>query len=278
MIPLKKNTGSKCFNGLYCIHLELTSRCNKNCWMCGRRKIDREYPEITMNYGDMDFSLVEKISRQVPDGIVVQFHNNGDPFLYPRLGEAVRLFKRQIRCMDTNGKLLVEKASEVIDLLDTLTVSIVENDPEADDQYDIVKKFLSIKGERKPLMVYRILGQVKDLDRWEAIGGVIARRILHNPLGSFQYTHKPTIPEIGMCVEILNHMAINRFGRVSSCVRFDPQGLGVLGDVNETALVDIWGSEKRHQWIDLHKQGKRVEIPLCSKCHYWGVPTGPRQF
>lgn len=276
MVPLKKNAGLKCFNGLYCIHLELTSRCNKNCWMCGRRKIDCEYPEITMNYGDMDFSLVENISRQVPDNIVVQFHNNGDPFLYPRLGEALRLFKRQIKCLDTNGKLLVEKAQEVIGLLDTLTVSVIENDPEADDQYETVRKFLLIKGERKPLMVYRLLGQVKDSGRWEDLGGVIVRRILHNPLGSFQYSHKPAIPEIGMCVEILNHMAINRFGKVSSCVRFDPKELGVLGNANETALADIWNSEKRRQWIDLHKQGKRIEIPLCSKCHYWGIPRGPQ--
>ncbi|MBI4620258.1 MAG: hypothetical protein HY739_08870 [Desulfobacterales bacterium] len=95
---------SSCFNGLYCINLELTSRCNKNCWMCGRRKIDREYPEIAMNYGDMDLELVKKIAKQLPEGIVVQFHNNGEPLLYPRFGEAIRLFKDQIKCVDTNAK------------------------------------------------------------------------------------------------------------------------------------------------------------------------------
>ena len=266
--------GNLAFNGLYCIHLELTSLCNKDCWMCGRRKIDRDHPEIAMNYGDMDFTLVEKIAQQVPPGIVVQFHNNGDPFLYPRLGEAVRLFKDQIKCLDTNGKLLVRKSSEVIDNLDTLTVSVIENDPEADEQYEIVKKFLSIRNNRKPLMVYRLLGNVKDPERWEALEGIIARRIVHNPLGSFQYARKPTVPEIGMCVEILNHMAINRFGKVSACVRFDPAGLGVLGDVKTTPLVEIWNSEKRRQWVTLHMQGKRKEIPFCSHCDFWGVPTG----
>ena len=30
------------------LNIELTSRCNKNCWMCGRRKVDRDYPEIAM--------------------------------------------------------------------------------------------------------------------------------------------------------------------------------------------------------------------------------------
>jgi radical SAM protein with 4Fe4S-binding SPASM domain len=77
-----------------------------------------------------------------------------------------------------------------------------------------------------------------------------------------------------MCVEILNHMAISRLGKVSACVRFDPKGDGVLGDLNEVSLVDIWNSDKRCAWIDLHKQGKRKDILFCGKCDYWGVPTG----
>lgn len=261
------------FNGLCFLHLELTSHCNKDCWMCGRRKIDREYPQIALNYGAMDFSLVEKIAQQVPDGAVIQFHNNGEPFLYPRLGDAISLFDRQIRCLNTNGKLLLEKAKEVIDTLDTITISVIENDPDADEQYEIVKEFLKIKMEKKPLMVYRLLGEVKDPERWETLGGIIARRTLHNPLGSFGYRHPPTVPEIGMCIEILTHMAINRAGAVSTCVRFDPHGLGIIGDANETSLADIWNSRKRRHWIDLHKQGKRKEIPFCGRCDFWGVPT-----
>lgn len=264
---------SACFNGLYCIHLELTSRCNKNCWMCGRRKIDVEFPEIPMNYGDIDLELVEKIAGQLPEGVVVQFHNNGEPLLYPKFGEAIRLFKKQIRCVDTNAKLLVEKADEIINNLDTITISVIENDPEADEQYELVKKFLKIKGERKPLVVFRCLGNV-DVERYKKLDGIIATRILHNPLGSFKYSKNPMVPEIGICLEILNHMAINRFGKVSACVRFDPKGLGVIGDANSTALIDIWNSSKRKEWIKYHIEGGRRKIPFCSHCEFWGVPTG----
>ncbi|MFH2011571.1 MAG: radical SAM/SPASM domain-containing protein [Pseudomonadota bacterium] len=261
------------FNGLYCIHLELTSRCNKNCWMCGRRKIDREYPEIAMNYGDMDYELVKKIAEQLPEGIVVQFHNNGEPLLYPRFGEAVGLFKNQIKCVDTNAKLLVEKADEVIDNLDTITISVIEKDPDSDEQYEIVKRFIEIKGNRKPNIIYRCLGKV-NTERWHKLDGIIATRILHNPLGSFKYQKKPTVPEIGICLEILNHMAINRLGEVSICVRFDPKRLGVIGDANTTSLINIWNGSKRKEWIKHHVEGNRDKIPLCSYCDYWGVPTG----
>ena len=234
--------------------------------MCGRRKIDGEYSEI-------DFELVRKISKQLPEGTVVQFHNNGEPLLYPKFGEAVRLFRNHIKCVDTNAKLIVEKADEIIDNLDTITISVIENDPEGDKQYELVEEFLEIKGERKPHVIYRCLGDV-DTERWEKLDGMIATRILHDPLGCFKYKKRPTVPEIGICLEILNHMAINRFGKVSTCVRFDPKGLGIIGDANSTSLVDIWRGSKRKEWLKYHIEGKRDKIPLCSDCDFWGVPTG----
>ena len=261
------------FNGLYCIHLELTSRCNKNCWMCGRRKVDKEYPEIAMNYSDMDFELIKKIAEQLPEGIVVQFHNNGEPLLYPKFGEAVNLFKEQIRCVDTNAKLIVEKVDEIVDNLDTITISVIEKDPEGDEQYQLVKRFLEIKGNRKPDVIYRCLGDV-DTGRWGKLDGIIATRILHNPLGSFKYKRSPTVPEIGICLEILNHMAISSRGEVSICVRFDPKHLGVIGDVSVDPLLDIWNGSKRKKWVQHHIQRRRDKVPLCSYCDFWGVPSG----
>jgi len=270
---MKKKEKQLDFAGLTTVNIELTSRCNKNCWMCGRRKIDREYPEIAMKYGDMEFKLVEKIARQLPAGIVVQLHNNGESLLYPRFGEAAKLFHKQIRCLDTNGKLIIEKAKEIIGNLETLTISVIENDPEVEEQYKLVKKFLKIKGKRKPNLIYRCLGKV-DIERWKKLPGIMATRVLHHPLGSFQYQKKPTVPEIGICLDMLSHMAIDRFGKVSICVRLDPKRLGVIGDANKTPLVDIWNSTKRKKWLKYHIEGRREKVPLCSYCEFWGVPTG----
>ena len=263
----------KCFNGLTTVNVELTSRCNKNCWMCGRRKIDREYPQIATEYGDMDFELVTSVAKQLPEGIVVQFHDNGEPLLYPRFQEAIGLFHHQIRCMDTNGKLLLEKANEIIDNLETLTISTFEKDEEADTQYGQIKEFLKIKGERKPNVVIRCLGNM-DLARYRELGCIIATRILHSPMGSFKYKKNPTVPEIGICLDFLSHMVIHRDGKVSMCVRFDPERLGVIGDCSTTPLVEIWNSARRRQWLAYHIEGRRDKIPLCSYCEFWGVPTG----
>jgi hypothetical protein len=97
---------------------------------------------------------------------------------------------------------------------------------------------------------------------------------LHNPLGSFKYTKDPTVPEIGICLEILNHMAINKLGKVSICVRFDPKGLGIIGDATVDPLLDIWNGPKRKEWVQYHIQGRRDKISLCSYCDFWVVPTG----
>lgn len=258
--------------GLSNVNIELTSRCNKTCWMCGRRKVDRDYPGLALDYGDMDFELVRKVADQLPYNIVVQLHNNGEALLYPRFGDAVKLFNQQITNIVTNGKLIVEKANEIIDNLDTMAISIIENDPEADEQYEIIKEFLRIKGDRKPFTILRINGEV-DQKRYEEFGLVMATRILHSPMGSFNYKKNPTIPEIGICLDFLHHLAINSKGKVSICVRFDPKGIGIIGDANTQTLEDIWNSPKRIEWLKYHIQGRRKEVPLCSYCHFWGVPT-----
>nr|WP_320017110.1 radical SAM/SPASM domain-containing protein [uncultured Desulfobacter sp.] len=264
----------KALVGLSVINIELTSRCNKNCWMCGRRKIERDYTELTIKYGDMDFGLLESIAKQLPPGIVVQLHNNGEPTLYPHLGEAIRLFKNQITQFDTNGKLLLEKSDEIIDNLDTMAVSVFENDSDAEEQFVILKRFLNLKGESKPTVVARLNGDV-DSKRYENLDLIIARRLLHSPMGSFNYRkNSPTVPEIGICLDFLNHPAINKDGDFSICVRFDPKRHGVLGNIRNESIAELWNGEKRKKWLEFHKKGQRSEIPLCSYCHYWGVPTG----
>jgi radical SAM protein with 4Fe4S-binding SPASM domain len=93
-------------------------------------------------------------------------------------------------------------------------------------------------------------------------------------MGSFNYKRNPTVPEIGICLDFLNHLVIRSDGKVSICVRFDPKGLGVIGDCNKDRLIDIWNSPLRKKWINLHIKGKRKNIPLCNYCEFWGVPTG----
>jgi len=241
--------------------------------MCGRRKLEREWPE-PLDWGDMDFSLLEEIAWQVPEGIIVQFHWNGEPTLYPKLGKALELFDNNTRCFDTNGKLLLERFDEIKGNMEALTISVIEKDPEAESQFEIVSKFIEKKGYEKPLMVYRLLGKVENAERWEALPGIVARRILHAPEGSFDYQKDVTIPETGICIELLSHLAVDRYGNASPCVRFDPHGRGRLASLSYIYLENIWNGNKRKQMINDHIMHRRDKWPLCASCDYWGIPKG----
>lgn len=283
-------------SGLSVVNIELSSRCNKSCFCCGRRKIEKDYPELA-KWGDIDFDLLMTISEQLKNykNIVIQFHNNGESLLYPRFGEALNLFEQQIRCMDTNGKLLLEKIDEIIGNnnkynnkyigLDTLTISVIQDDPEAEEQYNIVKEFLNIKGikgNRKPYMIYRLLGYIdKNLEeRYRRLPGIIARRILHNPMGSFEYKKKVTIPEMGICLDLLSHLVIDRYGNTFPCVRFNPHQYNLLGnvkaskDAKDKTLEEMWNGDIRQNLIREHVKGNRNSSPLCQMCEYYGIPTG----
>jgi len=264
---------SKSITGLTFAHIELTSKCNKSCWMCGRRKLEEISPE-KCNWDDMNFRLVKKIAPQLPRGIIVHLHNNGEPLMYPLLREALLLFGRQIRCFNTNAKLLLDKAYEVIGMMERLTISIIPNDPEADEQYETVKRFLLLKGDKKPYMVYRLLGAVENSERWSELPGTVVKRILHNPLGSYDYVSEVTKPECGFCIEPFSHIAIDKDGLVSVCVRFDPEKKLVIGDIKKSPLWRIWHSEERAKILKAHINDKRHELPVCSECDYYGIPKG----
>lgn len=253
--------------------VELSSRCNKNCWICGRRERDRNIKDL--NYGDMKYELVKDIASQVSESIV-SFSSNGEPTLYPKLMEAILHFKMNNNFVYfvTNGKLLVERFEEIIGYLDALSISIFEDDPEADEQYEIIKEFLDLKGKRKPHTTLRLIGSIKNEERYKQLNQLIVRRTLHFPKGSVGYRKAPIIPEYGVCREILQNLAIDRLGNVSVCVRFDPEGELRLGNVNDFTLLELWNSEKRLDMVKKHISGNRSIVNYCgNKCEFWGLPT-----
>lgn len=278
--------------GLIQINIEISSLCNKNCWCCGRREREKKYG--FQNYGFINFKLLQKIARQIPLGIIVVLHNSGEPTMYPRLKEAIDLFKKNnnIVQFNTNGKLILEKAHEIINHLDSLCFSIIENDEDSDEQYEKIKKFLELKKESKPLVVFRLLGDVckyylnkkyyYNLNRLLRIkelakkyNCIICQRTLHLPKGSIKYNKEVVVPEAGICLDLLTHLSIDRFGYISPCVRYDPEGELILGNIKEMSLLEAWNSQKRRNIIEKFLNGKRCEIPYCgNKCEYWGIPKG----
>jgi len=262
-------------NGLAKIHIETTSRCDKNCKFCGHQD-----PSInkTLEYGDMDFVLLESIRKQLPRGLAVAFHRDGEPLVYPRLGDALALFTGMIRSITTNGKKLVEKHDQIIDNCEMLCVSAFRGDPDGPEQLDVLAQFLSIKGRFRPQVLVKMVGD-GDTSKYEKLGVRIIRRLIHDPSGNSHYAHhNPTVPEIGICLDFLHHPSVDWKGNLFICNRLDGADRGILGNLNDSTLDELWNGPLRRRWLAAHVVGHRdLSSPLCANCNFWGVPSEYRR-
>jgi radical SAM protein with 4Fe4S-binding SPASM domain len=248
------------------INIELTSRCNKACSICPRWRDGNVK-------GDIPFALLEKIEPQIEDNTIVHFHDNGEPLLYPYLKEAFDLFWKKIKHFDTNGILLYERASQLLSV-DVISVSIIQGDVIADEQIDILRKYLSVRPE-KQIVVARCVGTI-DRRRSEIIKSLnlpTVRRVLHSYKGRTNYTKTTIKPEDFICRDFLNHPTIDCAGKFHICTKYDPNNKGVIGDVNYQTINEIWHSQVRLDVLRKHVSGKRNRIEFCKECEYYGYPN-----
>lgn len=255
--------------GLSQLNVELTSRCHRQtlCAFC----FHQASPDL--KFGDMPLSLVRDIRRQIPSGIVAQFHRDGDPLTYPHLREALDIFDGCIRSIVTHGETLAAQADELIERCESVTVSVFSPDPDADIQYESVREFLAEKGDRLPRVLIKVVGEA-NVSRYEALGLPIMRRRLHTATNGKYVKSVPMMPEHGVCTDFLSKPAISWEGLVYQCVRFDDTDAGYLGNLAEQSLEDIWNGPRRQAWLAAHVQGRRdLASPRCASCTYYGVPV-----
>ncbi|WP_029320229.1 radical SAM protein [Butyrivibrio sp. AE3004] len=131
--PCKKNKGR--------IHLPVAPGCNIECRFCDRKiNEDEQRPGVTSAVLEPEEAagFVELAIEKCPEITVVGIAGPGDTLATDRALKTFRLlrgkFPKLIRCMSTNGLLLDEKAEEVAELIDTLTVTVNAVDPEIQAQ------------------------------------------------------------------------------------------------------------------------------------------------
>lgn len=120
------------------IHLPISPGCNIECKFCDRQINDFEKrPGVTSTVISPE-EAIDVIRRSLDLCKVITvagIAGPGDTLATPYALETFRLIKKEfpqlIKCMSTNGLLLVEKADEIIDVgIDSLTVTVNAIDPE----------------------------------------------------------------------------------------------------------------------------------------------------
>jgi radical SAM protein with 4Fe4S-binding SPASM domain len=202
------------------------------------------------------------------DGSMIQFNKDGEPLLYEELAEVGELCRKLHTNIVTNGILLMDRKDVLKDNFDTITISVFEDD---EAQFENIKRF--VESVSKPRLLVKYLGKYNNKE-FDKLDIQTLRRTIHNPESDTNYKGSiPPVPEFGICLDFLYKPSIDWQGYMYICNRFDPEGLGIIGDCKEQNLRDIWDSSLRRKYLEIHKQGRREEIALCATCTYWGCPT-----
>ncbi len=262
-------------SGLAQLNIELSSRCDKThlCPMCGHQ--DQAVNPI--QYGDMDYGLLERIRAQVEPGILISFHRDGEPTAYGRLREALDLFRGFTTSLVTHGLTLANKAEDLIGRCTTITVSVFRGDADVHVQRAALTEFMAIKGTRAPCVQVKIVGDMADaeVEAYERLNVRIIRRLIHVPISNSKYAHRsPTVPEVGICLDAMHRPTIDWAGDFFLCNRLDPSRHLYLGSTKTASLDELWNGERRMTMLDAHQHGRRdLANPLCATCEFWGVAS-----
>ncbi len=273
------------------INVEPTNRCNLRCAMCPRQDLTRPVGEIDLELFD---KLAQEISRHAP--AEVRLHKDGEPLKNPQIFELIDRIKTvapsTLLNMDTNALLLdEEKAEKILDSkLDILLFSVnaataqtykkVRGSTRFDQVIANIERFLAMRKERgyvwpRVKVQLIVMADTKDeIGLFKEQWGPHEVDVLLIPAINWG-GHRPDVQSLMRlperrypCTFLWNSFSINWDGKVSFCnVDFDH--LGIIGDVNQQTIEEIWKSPEFERYRGLHKAGRWGEIGLCRDCNYW---------
>ncbi len=281
------------------INLEFCSACNLRCRFCA---LDHLKPKSYMSLEVIDrvFETLlydERFSRVKQ----VNLHNGGETLLHPkrvelfaRIQEHKVIFEKYNRTFPkiillTNGMLLREKlARELLELkvLDEVGFSLDGGSPQAFEEMRVnakwerfaenVKSFSTLRDEidaRVKTFGICIVPEPHPLnDGWmhpdfqevaRLLNSVEYRR-LHDWGGQVEIGESSIVNKKG-CSMLMDQMVILPTGEVTVCCN-DLNGEGVVGNVLEESLYQVYTGEKRMRYVKLLREGRKEELDLCREC------------
>ena len=89
-------------------------------------------------------------------------------------------------------------------------------------------------------------------------------RRLHDWGGQVDIGENAAVNKKG-CSMLINQMVVLPTGEVTVCCN-DLNGQGIIGNLREESLYQIYSGEKRMRYIKLLKEGRKDELELCREC------------
>lgn len=269
--------------------VEVTNRCNLNCIICPRDKMNRKI-------SDMPFELFKKIIDEVRGKVeMIDLCFAGESLLHKDIFEMIKYAKQnkiktfiQTNCMDLDtyiSKQLIDSGLDLlvlsIDAADSQTYKIVRSGGDYERVVNNAMNFLQLKksnGKKNPYTIVQMVytkfnkDEVKKFYSFWRKYNVDAVRIKPFNTRAGLVTKDYSAIKNGMnknnkkpCIRLWRGMAIYCDGKVVPCC-MDYTGRYIIGDVNENSVAEIWNSEPMVHLRELHLNGEYEKSELCKNC------------
>lgn len=293
---LQKNTASS----LEEINIEFSSECNLRCKFCS---LDHLKPKTYIEESTLEHFLKNLITdRRFQNVKRIQLFNAGETLLHPKKIELLALIKTykeqaiqkglkfpEVHIL-TNGMLLRERVSKAIidlDIIDVMRMSLDGGTPEAFETmrerakwnvfYQNFKDFVTyntLKNANIKVWTTSIIPENQSFDLgWMhpefsellLLADSYELRRLHSWAGEIDgVTTKNKSYKIG-CTLAMNQMVLLPNGDVTVCCS-DLNSRGVIGNLLQTNLYEIYASKERRRYLDLLYKNQKNALDLCKDC------------
>ncbi len=263
----------------------------------GNGKRIKTEPIPKVERGFMDFDLYKSIideSLRFGKRMTIFFHKDGEPLLHPKLPEMIEYAVSRKAAyqthLSTNAMLLNQKIMDSL-LKSGIDSIIINIDAATEETYkkikrvsgldkveENVKNFLETKkklGLIKPLIRVKLISVEENLGeieafkkKWDKLADeVVISREFSWPGFMGKKDSAPGYENNGRypCISLWLALAINWDGTVSVCC-IDFYHRGILGNLRESTINEIWKGEKLKTIRVAHLDGKFNSVSVCSDC------------
>lgn len=287
------------------VSLELSARCNANCYMCPRKNLSRAV-------GDMEFSLFQKIIDELAENKVMLrklfLYWMGEPLLNKNFDKMI------IYAREKNIAEMIVMASNIIALdeekakrlinsqLDELFVSL---DALKQETYEKIRgKGISLKliennllrlidlkkklNSQLPYIRLKILKSDVNKDEIEDFkkkwSPIVDEVFVEDDINAWDGSNENINKIVGEdscfkenlkgqtqrwpCDRLWYQILISQDGFVTPCVA-DWNGSGFIGNAKEKSIFEIWNSPELVEMRRKHLDGEFDKIAMCKNCKRW---------
>lgn len=270
------------------LQVETTNLCNARCIFCAHRQIeehgtmsDRLYTKILTDASELD---------PPPQQFIPML--TGEPFLDPRLvdriGEARAALPNTDIHLYTNGSRLTEEFVGKLAQIPRFRINISANGASMEtrkrltglEDYEYVARMIDcVDAHSIPHTVSLVQHPSITQDEERAFnrkwGTVTSTSSCREPY-VFQHlnfaglTSPLDANNFTRCIHATSHMTVLWNGKVNLCC-MDPLGRKIFGDLNNQSVAEVWFSEGRQHYVQMHEAGQGTRCEVCGDCNIFSI-------